>query len=470
MAIDLPPSNDPDALAKAIETATSTGEPLRLLAGTHFTKPGLRLFTPIGPKGLALTGPGVGQIPGVARIQRPDLSIGTNPLGRTDDNYGVFFVPSDPTREEIAGIKWLPHQPKTGNPFEYGIVIRGDIKIGGVAVDCNMGNQGLEGLPKDQVEHSAMLGFSGIAYQAPDSPQGQKRNVFVGFKSVTLSDITLMRGGFADDIWFPPGYFRPNIAAVVLDRIVSQRRVNPRRASVGFSGLTQRVSMKDCNLDTLHLELDEDWSTFPGPETGLKGRFQPSIWSLGKITARGMAFAAKGAVQTLTAANLDVSETFQVHFAAGAISNSRLAVSVTDRRLFGLRSFQFKNCVWNLAQQAGGVVPGVSLTSTFGRPFSATFQGNTFTTADGFQSGQIIDTGDHTTDTADHVTARFDQCKYPAGFATPAFPNTRLARLIEQGGYTFLKADLAGLNHAQVVKSNTATEIDQGTTLLYRVP
>src|SRR5262249_43390167 len=161
---------------------------------------------------------------------------------------------------------------------------------------------------------------------------------------------------FADDIWFRPGYFRPNIGLVQLTRIVSKSRVNPRRASVSFSGLTQRVAMKDCTLDTLHLELDEDWSTFPGPNTGVKPGFQPSAWSLSKITARGMAFAAKGAVQTLTAANLDVRESFQVHFAAGSISASRLALSVEDRRLFGLRSFLFKNCVWNLAQGTGGAV------------------------------------------------------------------------------------------------------------------
>ncbi len=465
MPIDLPPSDNTDALAKAIERATSTGDPIRLLAGTHFTKPGLRLLTLIGPKGLVLNGPRT------ARIQRPDRSIGTNPPGRTDDNYGIFFIPSAPTKPEIAGIQWLRHEPKTGGPFEYGIVIRGDIRIGGVTVDCNMGNQGLEGLPKDQVEHNAMLGFSGFTYHAPDGPHGQKRQVFVGFNSVVLSDIALTRGGFADDVWFPPGYFRPNIDLVELNRIVSEHRVNPRRASVGFSGLTQRVALQDCRLDSLHLESDEDWSTFPGPATGLGGHFQPSEWSLSRITARGMAFAAKGAVQTIAAANLDVTETFQVHFAAGSISDSRLALSVADRRLFGLRNFQFRNCVWNLAQGAGGVVFGVVLSSTFGRPFSATFHGNTFSTAARFQSGQLINTGDHTADAANQITANFDQCQYQAGFATPAFPQTHVAAVRQQGNYTFLKADFSGRDPAKVVLKGPQTqEIDQGTTVLYHIP
>ena len=471
MPIDVPPSNNTDALISAIQAASEKGEAVRLLSGTHLTKPGYRLLTPIGPKGLVMSGPKPGPLVPPARIQRPDRSIGIDPPGRTDDNFGIFLIPSAPTKAELAGIEWLTFQPKTGAPFEYGIVIRGDIRISSVTVDCNMGNQGLEGLSKDKDEHSAMLGFSGFTYEAPNGPQGQKRQVFVGFNSVVLTDITLERGGFADDIWFPPGYFRPNIGLVQLTRIVSQRRVNPRRASVGFSGLTQRVTMKDCNLDTLHLELDEDWSTFPGPKVGIAPKFQPSVWSLSRITARGMAFAAKGAVQTLTAANLNVTETFQVHFAAGSISNSQLALSVVDRRLFGLRSFLFSNCVWNLAQEAGGVVPGLVLSANFARPFSATFRNNTFSTAGGFQSGQLINTGDHTTDAANQINATFNRCRYQPGFATPQSPNTHVGRLQQQGNYTFLKADLAGRDPSQLFVLNPhAQQIDQGTTVLYHIP
>jgi hypothetical protein len=467
MPIELPPSDNTESLSIAIERATTTGEPLRLLPGTHLTKPGVRLLTPIGPKGLTMTGPGTIATlnANVARIQRPDRSIGADPSKRTDDNYGIFFIPAAPTNEEIAGIEWLTHRPPTGDPFEYGIIIRGHIQIDGITVDCNMGNQGLEQLPKDQVEHSAMLGFSGFTYKAPDG-----RRVFVGFNSVTLSDILLTRGGFADDIWFPPGYFRPNIERVQLSGIVSEQRVNRRRASVGFSGLTQQVVMQNCRLDTLHLELDDDWSTFPGPATADPRHFHQSAWSLNKIAARGIAFAAKGPVQTITAVNLDVAESFQVHFAAGSISNSHLALSDQDRRLFGLRNFQFRNCQWTIGHGADGAVRGLALSSEFGRPFSATFQANTFATAGGVQSGELIDTGDHSPDKDNHIRATFHQCTYQAGFGTPQFPSTHIARLRQQGDYTFFTGDFNGASLGQAVDAKNAQQTEQGEAVLYHIP
>src|SRR5262245_13800004 len=73
---DFPPSTNHEALVKAIERANSTGDAIRLLAGTHLTKPGLRLLTPIGANGLVMTGPKPGTLVKPARIQRPDDSIG----------------------------------------------------------------------------------------------------------------------------------------------------------------------------------------------------------------------------------------------------------------------------------------------------------------------------------------------------------------------------------------------------------
>jgi hypothetical protein len=111
------------------------------------------------------------------------------------------------------------------------------------------------------------------------------------------------------------------------------------------------------------------------------------------------------------------------------------------------------------------------LSSIFDRPFSATFRNNTFSTAEGFQSGHLINTGDHSTDPNNHIQASFDRCEYQAGFATPAFPQTHVARLQQQGNYTFLKADLAGRDPAQLfLKNAQAQEIDQGSTLLFHIP
>jgi hypothetical protein len=468
MPITLPPSQDTEALANAIQAATSTGQPLQLLAGTHLTRPGFNLFTPIGPNGLVMTGPKPGPFSPPALIKRSDHSIGINPPGKTDDNHGIFFVPSAPTQTEIASVQFRRHQPENGDPFEFGIIIRGDIRISDVIVDCNMGNQGVEHLPKDQIEHSAMLGFAGLRHPLPRTAGQPLQVVFVAFNSVTLDDIALTRGGFADDIQFGPRGFRPNIGLVRLNRIISESRVNHRRNTLGFSGMAQHVDIKDCRIDKLDLEPDDDWSSIPGPE--LSGPFQPSAWALDKVTANVMSFGAKGAVQTLRASNLDVTESFLVSFAAGSISGSRFAVRDNDRRFFGLRNVLFDECVWTLSPDARGIVRGLSLTSTLGRPFSATFRRNTFLTTNGVRARQLIDTGDHTSDPADHVTAHFEHCRYQTGFATPAFPGTHIARLIEQGDYTFLDADLAGLDPAQVILSPNAQASDDGTTILYHVP
>jgi hypothetical protein len=241
MSIQLPPSDDTNALTQAIKTANLTNQPLILLPGVHYTKPGYGLSSVIslGSDGLTLSGTAA------AIIQRPDQSIGKvsadNPLGRHDDNYGIYLVPARPLIP--VDMQWQKHQPTEGPPIEYLIVKGGSVTISGLTLDCNMGKQGLEGLPKNAVEHSAMFAIRGMRYDY-STPLGQ-RTVFVGFEEVRLENLTLLRGGFADDLWFPPGYFRPNIDQVSLSGLVSQERVNHHRASVGFSGLSQRISIRD---------------------------------------------------------------------------------------------------------------------------------------------------------------------------------------------------------------------------------
>src|SRR5438105_962317 len=100
MAIQVSPSNDVNALAEAIRQATASGEPLVLLPGVHLTKPGLRLVTQIGPKGLVMGGSKPDPFGRVAQIQRPNFSVGKDPPHITDDNYGIYFVPSRPTEPE----------------------------------------------------------------------------------------------------------------------------------------------------------------------------------------------------------------------------------------------------------------------------------------------------------------------------------------------------------------------------------
>ncbi|HET9257243.1 MAG TPA: hypothetical protein VFO16_18870, partial [Pseudonocardiaceae bacterium] len=154
--IVLPPSTSQDALVEAIRQASALGVPLLLEPGTHFTKPGRNQRIAIGANGLQirLAAPPAstpqGTLPAV--IKRPDLSVS---LQAPDDNYGLFFIPAPPSPAELAGITtWKPYGDGTKEPFEYGVVIRGQIAITGVSVDCNMHQQKIETLPKDAAEHS----------------------------------------------------------------------------------------------------------------------------------------------------------------------------------------------------------------------------------------------------------------------------------------------------------------------------
>jgi len=462
MAVQLPPSNDVNALADAIQQATTSGEPLELLPGVHLTRPGIQPLTFIGPKGLAMGGP-----PGpltVATIQRPNFSVGNNPRQITDDNYGLFFIPSPPTDPETAGLRFRfhPPTPPVNIPFEFAIIQRGDIKLGNFHLDCNMGQQRLKA---GSAQHSFMLGFAGASYRiTPPGPNGLERRVFVAFNSVTLRNIKLLNGGFADDIRIepghdpdPPGFFRPNIGAVDMAEITTGKRVNGEGNSVRFGGLAQHVTIKQCDIDSLILEFDEDWSTFPGPP----GPFQPSLWNVADVKARAISFNAVGPVQTLTAVKLDAITSFTVSNAAGQVSGN-LTLLPNDVQLANLRQFLFQNCVFNLPQNAG-TVNGLDLVTKPGRTLSARFQGCRFTTASGAEKGHLI-LSESTNDPANQVTADFENCGYGPALANS---NIFVANLGLSGDYTFLKADFAGLDITKAIhfKSGSGQIIDQGATV-----
>ena len=464
MAIQLPPSNDVDALANAIQQATHNGEPLVLLPGLHLTKPGLKPLTPIGPKGLVMGGK-PGPLGAVATIQRPRQSVGNNPQHITDDNYGLFLIPSEPGKPEIDALEFHLHPPvpPLNIPFEFAILQRGDIKIGDIHLDCNMGEQKLK---PHSAAHSFMLGFSGASYPvAPAGPNQPERRVFVAFNSVTLGNIKLLNGGFADDIRIepgfvikPPGFFRPNIGRVEMSGITTGPRANGEGNSVRFGGLAQNVAVKNCNFDSLILEFDEDWSTFPGPP----GPFQPSLWTVSGVEARAISFNTVGPVQTLKASNLDARESFTVSNAAGQLSGSRLPLLANDVQLANLRQFLFQNCRFTLPQIAGKV-NGIDLVTKPGKTLSARFEGCQFTTESAVQSGHLI-LSEHTGDPANRVTADFENCRYEPAFAKDA--NIFVANLGLSGDYTFLKSDFAGLDINKVIHmSQPGKIIDQGATV-----
>jgi len=467
MAIQLPPSTNVDALVDAIRRATLSGEPLVLMPGVHLTKPGVKLVTKIGPKGLVMAGTRTTPLGPFTVIQRPDFSIGTPPQNIKDNNYGLYFVPSRPS--SVEGIVFREHPPLGPNqdPFEFGIIQQGDIEIGGFELDCNMRKQHLK--PKEAA-HSFMLGFSGASYKVDNPGPGKlERRVFVAFHSVTLRDIKLLNGGFSDDVRIepgydpqPPGYFRPNIASIKMTGITgNQNRVNGGN-SIRFGGLSQKVTIDNCDLDSLILEFDEDWSIYPGPE----GPFQPSGWNVAGVKARVISFNAGGDVQTLTAQNLDAHQSFTVDNAAGKILDSRLALLANDVQLAHLRELLFENCAFTLPQKAGRV-GGLDLRTKAGKPFFASFKNCSFTNSSGVQAGQLIRTEAHKDDPTASVTADFENCKYPSAFATDT---AHVAILDHKGDYTFLKADLAGLDTSKAIIAKNAVVTDQGATVRYQIP
>ena len=118
-------------------------------------------------------------------------------------------------------------------------------------------------------------------------------------------------------------------------QITTGRRVNGEGNSIRFGGLAQRVAVNNCDIDSLILEFDEDWSTFPGPP----GPFQPSLWNVTGVKARTISFNAVGPVQTIDAANLDARASFTVSNAAGQLSDG-LTVYGIDSETGALRALE----------------------------------------------------------------------------------------------------------------------------------
>lgn len=455
--IVLPPSASQDALVEAIQQASALGVPLLLEPGTHFTKPGRgrNQRIALGPNGLQirLAAPSAGTPPGTARavIKRPDSSIN---LQAPDDNYGLFFIPSPPTSTELAGITtWKPYDDGTNEPFEYAVVVRGQISITGVSVDCNMHQQKIETLPKDAAEHSAMLGFAGQGYPAPRSSTGKKRIVYVAFQSVALTDVQTVNGGYADDVWFSRGYFNPNIQRVDIERFRSTNRVNPRRASISFSGVCQNVRITDADLYSLHMEeTSSDYSQLPRPSDV----FQPSAWNLRTIKAQLIGLAAKGKVYVLDASDLTTSESFFLYQAGGVIRNSTLRRG-PEIRLFRLDNFVFDKVTWILDPDDTGTLHGIRPNSQYGDPCTVTFRGNTFHVTGNPTKGEIITSEYSRTEPKNHVTVTATGCAYPNAFGRS--PDMPIARTLERGVWTFALRDFGDRDPAIAILKGPQPDI-----------
>jgi hypothetical protein len=459
--IILPPSTSTTELVNAIEQAAATGATLKLQPGTHFTRPGRLQHIAVGANGLRIESTGPSPLPlsertKKARIQRPDHAV---PLATPDDNYGLFFIPDAPTDRELAGVTWKPFTDAHGNQFEFTILMRGELHLSRLLVDCNMQNQGLENLAdKHAAEHSAMLGFSGWRYPAPPGPGGVKRRVYIGFERVTLQEMGFVNGGYADDVWvvYGGGAFHPHIEHVVIENVASAQRIENHRATLSFSGLAHQIRIHDADVYRVHAEQDGDWKDAPRRDA----TFSNSVWDLAQIKAERMAFSVKGKVVTLAAKQLAVSSIFQVNFAGGVIADSTLRVANgQDARFFRLDNLHFDRVTWQLPANANGVVRGILPSCRFNDTCIATFTDNRFTAIGSVNSGQLIGSAYSTTEPGNRVQLSFAGCSYDAAFGTAALPQTCIARVNERGTWTFRATDLGGRDPEQALPKGNHLDV-----------
>src|ERR1700722_5078223 len=121
-----------------------------------------------------------------------------------------------------------------------------------------------------------------------------------------------INGGFADEggVEYARGAFHPHIENFSIEQVASANRVNPRRATLSFSGLARSIRIHDADIYRLTAEQDVDWKIAPRRDTV----FSKAIWDLARIKAELMGFAVKGKVMSLNATALQATTGFQAHF------------------------------------------------------------------------------------------------------------------------------------------------------------
>jgi hypothetical protein len=473
-AITLWPSASNEALVNAITEATRDNKRIVLMPGPHLTKPGYLQKISIGKNGLNIKG---SLSPGeYSSIKRPDKAID---LLRSDSNYGLFFIPAKPTEKEWLSVKkWKTQStvnPKTGvvTTFQYAVIIRGAIKIESLELDCNMGKQELPAtMPSEKIEHSAMLGFSGQKYKNDSFPG---KFIFVGFESVTINNIRTVRGGYADDIWISRGYFRPNIGKVSINNISSRNRINNKRATISFSGLSQNIEIKNANIFKLEAEeTSSRWNELPGEP--ITPASQYSNWKLKNIKCEMLDLAAKGQAIFINADNIESTKSTNLYQLGGLIKNSTFNMLPQPTPLNRLNALTFKNVTWIFSayRNAKGNFIGIAPTPQYGERCSATFIQNTFSVngelvTDAATEQHCLVATEYSAVAGNEVTLEFSNCNYDKRFGNEN--KTHIAKVFSRGQWKIKKSDFIRIPMERALLINqTATINNIGNNIVITIP